>query len=54
MASMQAASANSAANMSMISSGMGMLGSIGSFAKSFSGPTASIHASTFQYPTGFR
>jgi hypothetical protein len=54
MASMQAASANSAANMSMISSGMGMLGSIGSFAKSFSGPTTSIHASTFQYPTGFR
>jgi hypothetical protein len=54
MAKLQTQSANTASNMSMISSGMGMLGSIGGFAKSFSKPAASVHASTFQYPTGFR
>jgi hypothetical protein len=54
MAKFQTQSANTAANMSMISSGMSALGSIGSFASSFSKPAASTHASTFQYPTGFR
>lgn len=54
MAELSAQSAGWNATQSMISSGMSTLGSIGSFAQSFSGPPASTHASTFQYPTGFR